>query len=220
MRNAIARRRRIWLAKSSALTVSVPRPCGWWKRISRTTRRTWRRPFFGRDVLLDAVGEENQADLVAVADGGEGQDAGEFGGQFALALRGRTEIARRADIHEQQDGQFAFLGEFFHERAAGAGGDVPVNRPHFVAGDVFAHLVEVHAPAFEDRVVFAGKRVVDQPACADFELPHPAQDDSWLFLGFILVAPFQVCRRVHGTGSVSRIFWMMSSEVMFSASAS
>ena len=40
----------------------------------------------GRDVVLDLVGEEKQADLVAIADGGEGEDAGDFGGQFAFAL--------------------------------------------------------------------------------------------------------------------------------------
>ena len=132
----------------------------------------------------------------------------------------RAEIARGADVHEQQDRQLAFLGEFLDERAAGAGGDVPVNGPHFVAGDVFAHLVEVHAPALEDRVVFAGQGVVDEAAGADFELPHPAQDVAWLCSGFMIDSPFQVRRRIHGTGSVSRIFWMMSSEVMFSASAS
>jgi hypothetical protein len=110
-------------------------------------------------------------------------------------VRGRAEIPRRADIYEQQDGQLAFLGELLHERAAGARGDVPVNGPHFVASDVFADIVEVHAPAFEDRVVFAGQRVVDQATRADFKLPHPAQDVFGSF-GVHKISPFQVCRRV------------------------
>ena len=72
---------------------------------------------------------------------------------------------------------------------AAAGSDVPVDGPHLVAGDVFAHLVEIHAPALEDRVILAGKRVIDQAARTDLKLPHPAED----FLGssvFIIVVPF------------------------------
>ena len=48
-----------------------------------------------RDVLLDLVGEEQQADLVAVADGGEGEDAGDLGGQLALALRSASRTCPR-----------------------------------------------------------------------------------------------------------------------------
>ena len=112
-----------------------------------------------------------------------------------LLWRGRTEIARGADIDEQQDGQFALLGEFFDERPSGAGGDVPVDGPHFVAGDVFAHFVEIHAAAFEDGVVFAGQRVVDQAAGADFDLPHLLQDVSGLS-GFMVSCSVHVSARL------------------------
>jgi hypothetical protein len=49
-------------------------------------------PLLGRDVLLDAVGIENQADLVTVADGREGEHAGQLGGEFALALRAEPKL--------------------------------------------------------------------------------------------------------------------------------
>ncbi len=144
--------------------------------MSRTTRSTWRRPFLRRQVALDAVGVEQQADLVAVADGGKRQDAGEFGGQVALAQGGGAEIAGGADVHQQKDGELALFGEFLDEGPAGARRDIPVDGAHFVAGAVFAHFVEVHAAALEHRMIFAGQAVIDHAAGADLQLPHAAHD--------------------------------------------
>ena len=57
-----------------------------------------------RNIFLHAIAIENQADLVAVVDGGEGQHAGHFGGEFTFALRGGAEVSRGAHIHQQQNG--------------------------------------------------------------------------------------------------------------------
>ena len=54
-----------------------------------------------RQVALDAIGVEQQSDLVAVADRGEGEDARELGREIALAHGGRAEIARSADVDQQ-----------------------------------------------------------------------------------------------------------------------
>ena len=123
-------------------------------------------PLVRRDELLDLVAEEEQADLVAVADGGEGEDAGDLGGQFALALVARAEFAGGADVDGEHDGQFPLLAQLLDEGCAGAGRDVPVDQPDFVAGTVFADLVEVHAAALEDGVVFARERFGDEAARA------------------------------------------------------
>lgn len=40
--------------------------------------------FLGRDEFLHLVGEQDEADLVAVADGGEGEHGGDLGREFAL----------------------------------------------------------------------------------------------------------------------------------------
>ncbi len=97
--------------------------------------------------MLRLVGEEQQPDLVTVADRGEGEDAGDFRGELALALCLRAEFPRRAHVDREQDGQLAFLAQLLDERRAGARGHVPVDQPHLIARGVFAHFVEVHAAA-------------------------------------------------------------------------
>jgi hypothetical protein len=87
-------------------------------------------------------------------------------------LRSRAEIARSADVDDEEDGQLAFLRKFLHEGTPGAGGDVPVDGPDFVAAHIFADLVEVEAPALEDRLILASQRIGHLAAGADFELPH------------------------------------------------
>src|SRR5204863_6770647 len=66
--------------------------------------------------------------------------------------------------------QFAFLDELFDEGMVHAGGHVPINRAHVVAGLILTHLVEIHALALEDAVVLAGERFADEPVRADFNL--------------------------------------------------
>jgi len=50
-------------------------------------------------------------------------------------------------------------------------GDVPIDSAHFVAGLVLAHLVEIHALAFEHTMVLAGQGLAHQPISAQFDLP-------------------------------------------------
>src|ERR1700734_1399231 len=132
--------------------------------------------FFRRQVAFDAIRVQQQSNLVAVADRGERQHAGKLRGEIALAEGGRAEIPRGADVHQQQNGELALLGEFLDEGTAGASRDVPVDGAHFIAGAVFAYFVEVHAAALEHRMVFAGETVVHEPARADFQLPHATHD--------------------------------------------
>ena len=202
----MARRRSDVIGEVERLTVSVPRPGGWKYRISRTTRRTCRRPFFGGMYCSISVGEEHQPDLVAVADGGEGENAGQFGGQFALALRAEPKLPEALTSTSSRmvssRSSVNFLTNGRPARAVTFQSMVRTSSP----GDVFAHLVEVHAPALEDRVVFAGQRVVDQPAGADFDAAAPFSGFPWLVRRSCECLPVQVCRAAYGTGSVSRIF--------------
>ncbi len=169
-------------------------------------------PFLRRNILLDLVAEENQPDLVAVADGREGQHARQLRRHLALALRGRPEISRRAHVDQQQDGQLAFLGEFLHEGTSAASGHVPVDGPDFIARHVFTHLVEVHPAALEHRVIFAAHRAFDEPARADLICRT--------FLRISLAFCESMAVKGYGTGIVSMIFWTTASDVRFSASAS
>src|SRR5262249_4305132 len=98
----------------------------------------------GRNVLFDLIGEEKQPDLVPIADGREGEDAGDFGGELALALDFRAEFARGADIDGENDGELPFFAQLFDKRSAGASCDIPVDEPHLVTGRIFADFVEIH----------------------------------------------------------------------------
>ncbi len=167
--------------------------------------------FFWGDEKFDLVGKKKEADLVVVARGGEGKHTGDFGGEFALALRGGAKVAGRRDIDEEDQGPLPFLAVGFQEGAIHAGRHVPVDRADVVAGLVFAHLGKIDPGAFEKGVVGAGHGVVDIAPAANFHLADAPQDFARLF---------GLTGLVHGTGIVSRIRETTSSLVISSASAS
>ncbi len=126
--------------------------------------------FARRDEFLDFIAEQQEADLVVVADGGKGEHGCDLGGEFAFGLRARPKQAGAAHIHNEHERQLAFLDEFFDERMVHPRRDVPVNRAHVVTGLVFAHLIEVHALAFEDGMVLACERFGHDTVRANFNL--------------------------------------------------
>ena len=146
--------------------------------------------FARRHEELDSIGEEKQADFVAVFYRGEGEHARDLRRQLALALHARAEVAGRAHVHHEEERELAFFNELFHERPASPRSHVPVDRAHFVAGHVFAHGIEVHAAAFEDAVVLAGERVGDESLGADLNLANLLEN----FAGLI---------GVHGQGELA-----------------
>src|SRR5262249_18215003 len=122
------------------------------------------RALAGRHKTLHAVGKGNEADLVVIADGAEGQYGGQFGGNFALLLRLRAELVAAAAIHQQHHGQLALLDEPFDEGMAHARRYVPVNGADVVAGLVFADFLEGDAGALENALIFATEQVLDGAA--------------------------------------------------------
>ena len=78
-------------------------------------------------------------------------------------------MAGGAGVNQQHHGQFPFFYVPLYKRLAGTGRHLPVDGSYFVAGLVGAHFVKLHAPAFEDSVIFTGKTVVDQMAGADLD---------------------------------------------------
>ena len=127
--------------------------------------------FARRNEFFHLVAEEDEADLVVVADGREREHGGDLGGEFALGLVARAEQARAAHVHDEHEREFAFLDELLDERMVHPRGDVPVNRAHVVAGLVFAHLVEVHALALEDGMILARERFGHDAVRAQLDLP-------------------------------------------------
>ena len=131
-----------------------------------------------RQEKLDRVGEEQEPHLVAVADGAEGEHAGDLGGEFALGLRHAAEAPRRAHVHGEDDGEFALFGEVLDVQVARARGDVAVDEAHLVAGVVRAHVLEVHPAPLEDGVVLPAEGRVDQPPRAQFEAANLFEDSG------------------------------------------
>ena len=118
------------------------------------------------------IGKKHQPDFVVVADGAEGDHAGDFRREFALGEIHAAKRARSAHIHDQHDGQLAFLGEFLHVGMPEPRGHVPVDGAHFVAGLVFANLLKVHAPAFEHATVLAREGSFHKPARLQLQPPY------------------------------------------------
>jgi len=126
--------------------------------------------FLGRYELLDAVGEEDDADLVVVLNGAEGQRGSDLGLHIALCLHDGTEIKAAADIHQEHDREFALLLEDLDIRLVEASGHIPLDVPDVVAILIFSHLAEGHTATLEGRMVFARKDVVRKAASLDFYL--------------------------------------------------
>ena len=118
-----------------------------------------RAAFLRRNEKLDLIGEEEQADLVVIPNGAEGEQTRDFRRKFALRLRRTAEISRCAHIHDQHHRQFALFGEFLDERGPHPRRHVPIDRANFVARLILAHFLEVHPASFEDAVVIAGETV-------------------------------------------------------------
>ncbi len=106
-------------------------------------------------------------------------------------------MGRARDVDQQHDGELALLGEAFDVRLAGARRDVPVDRAHVVAGQVLAHLGELHPPPLEDTLVLTGEEVRDHVAGSDLDLA-----DRLDLLG-------GEHGRTYGTGTPSKMRWAM-----------
>jgi hypothetical protein len=180
----------------------------------------------GRDEHLDLVGEADQADAVVVADRREGEGGGEAGDEVALVEVAAAEVEAGRHVDEEHHRQLALLGEQLDVGLAGAGGDVPVDRAHVVAGGVLADLGEGDALALEDGLVRAGEVLVDQARGLDLDATDLAQQ-----LGVRALASSRACSarlsergaghaRTQGTWTCSRILRTMCSTVSPSASAS
>ena len=125
---------------------------------------------------LDLVGEQDQPDLVVIANGREREHAGDLRLDLALGVRGRAEVAGGAHVDREHDGQFALLPVLLDERAPGTRRHVPVDGAHLVAGHVFAYFFEIHAPAPEHRVELSSQGIGGKPARANIDETDLFQD--------------------------------------------
>jgi len=121
--------------------------------------------------FLDAVGEGEQADLVVVANGRERQRGAQLGDEFALGLLIGSETLRTTHVHDEHDGQFAFLPELLDIRIARPGRDIPVDGADVVPGLIRSYLLEFDAPTLEGRVVLTSEQFAGQPRGEDLDPP-------------------------------------------------
>ena len=73
----------------------------------------------------------------------------------------------------------------FDKGSSLAGGDIPVNRAHFVAGLVFAHLIKFHAGTAKRTFVFAGHHIIDRLARAYLDIADFFGQFFWNHMGII-----------------------------------
>src|SRR5262245_208177 len=59
--------------------------------------------------FFNMVGEQDEPDLVMVANRAPGQNGAQFRGDFSLQAQHAAELPRGTQIHEQHDRQLAFL---------------------------------------------------------------------------------------------------------------
>ena len=124
----------------------------------------------GRYELLHPIGEQKETHLVVILDRAEGDDGADFGCDFLLELHLRAEPLRSRHIHDEHQRLLALLFEYLHVRLAGSGGDVPVYAPNVVANLVRTYFCELHAAAFERRMILAPEYVIDQTLRAYLEM--------------------------------------------------
>src|SRR5207248_1117177 len=92
-----------------------------------------------------------------------------------LGVPARAEALAAADIDQENERSFALLDVALDEGRAHAGGDVPIDGSHIVAGLIFAYFFKRQTGAFEDGVILAAEQVLDSPASTELKaanLPH------------------------------------------------
>ena len=127
-------------------------------------------PLLRRDELLDAVGEEDDTNLVVVLDGTERQGGSNLRGHIALGLHNGTEVQTAADIHQEHHRQLALLLKDLDKGLIETRGDVPLDVTDVVAILVLPHLAEGHTASFEGRVVLPRKDIAGESTGLDFNL--------------------------------------------------
>ena len=167
--NGVAARHAIETSRASLKL--VPRRRGWKQRISRMTRRTWRRPFLGGMNFSTSSVKRISPTLSLL------RMAEKASTEAISAASSRLDCARGAEkpgaahVHHQHEGQLAFLDELLDKRMVHPRRHVPIDGADFVARLVFAHLLEIHPLALEDAMVLAAQRLGHQPGGAQLDLP-------------------------------------------------
>ena len=160
-------------------------------------------PLGGREMMLDAIGEERRAHPVVVPCRGQGEHRGHLGAELALGTDQAAEPARGAEVHQEHHRELALLEVALDVGAPEPRGDVPVDGADVVARLILAHLGELHPAAPERARVLARHDVPDEVAGGDLDPPDLAGN---------------LVRR-HGTGTASKIRPSSASGPIPSASA-
>jgi len=121
------------------------------------------------EVAFGPAGKEEEANAVLVADGGEGKDGADLGGEIGLGAGKGAGTLGGADIDGEDDGEVAVFAVATDGGLAGAGVGLPIDRADIIAGNVGAELIEFDAASAEDGMVLTEEEAVDETAGADFD---------------------------------------------------
>ena len=136
--------------------MSCAATCGFEKQEITNHPQNVTAAFLGRDVMLDLVRIEQDADFVVVQGGGKREHTGDLGGALPFALLDRAEDAGGAQIDEQHQRELTLFAKDFDEGPVHFGTDVPVDGTDVIADRIFADLLEVHAASFKRAVIGTG----------------------------------------------------------------
>ena len=125
---------------------------------------------FRGDELLHLVTEEDDANLIVVLYGREGQGGGHLSDEVLLKPHLGAELARARDIDKQHDSVLPLLLENLNVRLIHARGDIPVNIADIVAILILSDLAESHASTLEGRMVLASEDMVGEAAGLNLDL--------------------------------------------------
>ena len=128
--------------------------------------------FFWRNEFFDLIAEKDHPDFIIVLDRAKGKNSCDLGDHFLFQLMLCSELIGTAHIDQEHHGQFAFFIKNLNEGMIKTSGNIPVNASDIIAELVFPDFTESHSLPFEDAVVVAGKDLIRQAPCFNFDLPN------------------------------------------------
>src|SRR5262249_24951971 len=106
----------------------------------------------------------------------QSQDGRQLGEGFAFGAGTSARLLAAAQIEHQEDRLFTFFDVPLDEGVPHAGGHIPVDGAHVVAGLIFPDFFESQAAAAKNAAIFAARQTIDGAASANANASEMADD--------------------------------------------